>query len=136
MLEPNLSHLKSCRRNLEIELESVSKMHDPYQASFNSSTLMPNMINSSEEGKDEKNYNEMLDKLIEHRREKMSHPPEDRKARIYHKKFEMREYDVNAITLEEEFNSTNDPILKQYYQKLSSQNTDSSKFQNKRKLEF
>lgn len=61
MLEPDIGHLKSVRRNLELELDIVNNMHDPYQASFNSSNMMPNMIN---EDKDDKNYNEMLDQLI------------------------------------------------------------------------
>ena len=35
-------------------------MHDPYQASFNSSNVMPNMISESID-KDEKDYKQLLD---------------------------------------------------------------------------
>ena len=44
MAEPNIGHLKSCRRSLDLQLQKIQNMHDPYQASFNSSNMMPNTI--------------------------------------------------------------------------------------------
>jgi hypothetical protein len=44
MPEPNIGHLKSCRRSLDLQLQKIQNMHDPYQASFNSSNMMPNTI--------------------------------------------------------------------------------------------
>lgn len=61
-------------------------MHDPYQASFNSSSMMPNAI-SHEGNSEDKDYRKLLDELIAYRKEKMSHPPADRNVRIYHKKY-------------------------------------------------
>ena len=134
ILEPDIVRLKGVRRNLENQLETVQQMYDPYQASFNSSSMMPNMINETE--KDDKNYNDMLDKLIEYRKEKMSHPPTDRRVRIYHKKHDIKEVEMDFTTLEEKFLTSDDPIFKQYFQSLSSHNSESSKFRNKRKIEF
>lgn len=43
-------------------------MYDPYQASFNSSNMMPNTISHDGKDPEEKNYGEMLDQLIAYRK--------------------------------------------------------------------
>jgi hypothetical protein len=55
-------HLKECQSWLDRSEEAVAKMYDPYQASYNSSTGMPNAVRMAEkEGSQVTEYNKMLD---------------------------------------------------------------------------
>lgn len=81
------AHLEQCAQWLDRCLMGVDAMYDPYQASYNSSSAMPNAVKIAEqEGSTVTEYNKMLDDLIAFRTKTMSAPPKDRQARIYHKR--------------------------------------------------
>ena len=81
-------------------------------------------------------YVDALDKLIEFRNKLMAEAPKDRRIRIYHKKHDKKRVEVDSINFEEEFSKSDDKLIAGYWKQAVMNNTQSQKFQSKRKLEF
>jgi len=64
----------------------------------------------------------------------MSEPPKDRRLRIYHKRFELKDVRIAEISFEEEFQKSDDQAIVGYWKQIISNNMKSQKFQSKRKL--
>lgn len=52
---------------------------------------------------EEANYHDLLDRLLAYREKLMSTPPQNRKARIYHQKYEVKEDKFAELDIEAAF---------------------------------
>ena len=67
----------------------------------------------------------------------MSQPPQDRRIRIYHKRHETKSVsELAEVNMEEEFEKSEDKLIKSYWGQIMNENKKNSTFQSKRKQEF
>ena len=88
----------------------------------------------SEDKLAEMKYCDALDKLVEFRNQLMSEAPKNRRLRIYHKKHEVKNVQVQQVNFEEEFSKSDDQIIAGYWKQVMVNNAKSQQFQSKRKM--